>query len=406
MSEKKNTYVEAIWEVMEALHEEKQMESGLSVCLSVLGRTLSCENGFAWLFDSKDQRLYIVSCYGKTDATGVSIRNDQGIMGMVFHEQSVVTINDCQKDSLFSVSDDEECGVKTESILVVPLKTPKNIYGCIHLINKKDGEFNEQDAILAGQVAALCALDIEDKGYEVKLSSEKKAVISLRGVKKVFPSGDDKLMVLKGIDLDIYEGEFLIVLGESGCGKTTMLNIIGGMDNLTEGTITVDGKDFSNPSDQELTIYRRDYIGFVFQSYNLMPNLSAIENVEFVAENSKDPMSSEEALKIVGMEKRANHFPAQMSGGQQQRISIARALAKNPRVILADEPTAALDFQTGQDVLAVVEDIVRRKGKTVVMITHNAEIAKMADRVIKLRGGQISSVRINMNPLGARDLAW
>ena len=231
-------------------------------------------------------------------------------------------------------------------------------------------------------------------------------IISLRGVKKTFPSGDSVLTVLKGIDLDIFEGEFLVILGESGCGKSTMLNIVGGMDNLSEGTLTVDGKDFSHPTDKALTEYRRDYIGFIFQSYNLMPNLSAIENIEFVAENCKDPLKAEDALAIVGMSQRAGHFPAQMSGGQQQRISIARALAKNPRVILADEPTAALDFQTGQEVLVIVEDIVRNQGKTVVMITHNAEIAKMADRVIKLRGGLISSVRVNMKPLKAVEIIW
>ncbi|MCR4839274.1 MAG: ABC transporter ATP-binding protein [Eubacterium sp.] len=260
--------------------------------------------------------------------------------------------------------------------------------------------------MLAGNIAALAALDIEDKGYDVNIRTDKKVIISLRGVKKTFPSGDSVLTVLKGIDLDIFEGEFLVILGESGCGKSTMLNIVGGMDNLSEGTLTVDGKDFSHPTDKDLTEYRRDYIGFIFQSYNLMPNLSAIENIEFVAENCKDPLKAEDALAIVGMSQRAGHFPAQMSGGQQQRISIARALVKNPRVILADEPTAALDFQTGQEVLVIVEDIVRNQGKTVVMITHNAEIAKMADRVIKLRGGRISSVRVNMKPLKAVEIIW
>ncbi len=406
MADKKFLNMDVVWEVTEALHRENQMENGLSAALSVLGRRLDCENAFVWLYEKKDDRLYVVACYGKNDATGVSIREDQGIMGRVFREQTVVMINSCKDDPRFSISEDEEAGVKTDRLICVPIKTTSNVFGCIELINKREGDFSEEEAGLCSQIAALCALDIEDKGYTLKFDKEKKAVISLRGVKKVFPSGDEQLMVLKGIDLDIFEGEFLVILGESGCGKTTMLNIIGGMDSLTEGTLTVDGKDFSHPSDKELTIYRRDYIGFVFQSYNLMPNLSAIENVEFVAENSKDPMDAGKALEIVGMQARADHFPAQMSGGQQQRISIARALAKNPRVILADEPTAALDFQTGQDVLAVVEDIVRNQKKTVVMITHNAEIAKMADRVIKLRGGLISSVRVNMHPLGAREILW
>ena len=212
--------------------------------------------------------------------------------------------------------------------------------------------------------------------------------------------------MLKGIDLDIYENEFLVVLGESGCGKSTMLNIIGGMDTLTDGTVTIDGADFSHPSDQDLTDYRRNYIGFIFQSYNLMPNLTAKENIEFIAEISKDPMKAEDALDKVGLLSRADNFPSQMSGGQQQRVSIARAIAKRPRLILADEPTAALDFQTGQEVLKVIEDIVKKEGTTVVMITHNVEIAKMANRVIKLKSGKVSSIRTNAHPLTAAELSW
>ncbi len=406
MAEKNAAYIQAIWEATEALQEEKQMENGLSNCLSILSKTVGCENGFAWLYDEKDSRLYVVACYGKTDVTGVSITDTHGLIGMVFHEQGTFAINDCAKDPRFNAGEDEETGIKTQNTLVVPLKTGRNVFGVLQLVNKESGEFLDQDIMLAGNISALAALDIEDKGYSVNLRQNKEVIISLQGVKKSFPSGDSVLTVLKGIDLDIYEGEFLVVLGESGCGKSTMLNIIGGMDSLSEGTLTVDGKDFSHPSDKDLTEYRRDYIGFIFQSYNLMPNLSAIENIEFVAENCKDPLKPEDALAIVGMSERAGHFPAQMSGGQQQRISIARALAKNPRVILADEPTAALDFQTGQEVLVIVEDIVRNQGKTVVMITHNAEIAKMADRVIKLRGGLISSVRVNMKPMKAIDIVW
>ena len=170
--------------------------------------------------------------------------------------------------------------------------------------------------------------------------------------------------------------------------------------------LIINGKDFSHPSDKELTRYRRDYLFFVFQSYNLMPNLSALENVEFIAENSTDPIDAADAVEMVGLTSRANNFPAQMSGGQQQRVSIARALVKNPKVILADEPTAALDFETGQEILGIVEEIVRKQKKTVVMITHNAEIAKMADRVVKLRGGLISSIRVNTRPMSAKDIAW
>ena len=406
MSEKNQSYIQAIQDVSYALQDHRQLEQGLSECLSILGKATGCENGLLWLYHPEDDRLYIVSCYGKEDATGMSISAGQGLVGKVFREKTTTVINDCQKDDRFRPGADEEAGIKTVNTLLAPLTTRSGVYGVLQLINKTSGEYTDGDILLTGNISALCALDIEDKGYTVSLKQDKKIIISLKGVKKTFPSGDSTITILKGIDLDIYEGEFLVILGESGCGKSTMLNIVGGMDSLSEGTLTVEGKDFSHPGDRELTEYRRDYIGFIFQSYNLMPNLSALENIEFVTENCKDPLPAEKALDVVGMSARAGHFPAQMSGGQQQRISIARALAKNPKVILADEPTAALDFQTGQEVLILVEKIVREQKKTVVMITHNAEIAKMADRVIKLRGGLISSVRINMNPVKAVELVW
>ena len=248
--------------------------------------------------------------------------------------------------------------------------------------------------------------EILENGAIEKASDDKQILISLKGVKKEYHSGDSVLKVLRGIDLDIYEHEFLVVLGESGCGKSTMMNIVGGMDFLTDGTFLVEGKDYSHPSEKELTNFRRNYVGFIFQSYNLMPNLTALQNISFIAEIAKDPMKPEDAIAKVGLSERANNFPHQMSGGQQQRVSIARALVKNPTLILADEPTAALDYATSIEVLSVVEDVVRSQGKTVVMITHNDEIAKMADRVVKLKDGVVSSIRTNLHPLSAKDLVW
>lgn len=271
---------------------------------------------------------------------------------------------------------------------------------------KKSGGFSEDDLKLAKSLAALVALDIEDKGYSISIRDTRKPMIVLKDCVKEFPSGDGVIRVLKGVFLEIYPKEFLVVLGESGCGKTTMMNIIGGIDSMTSGTLLLDGKDFSRPSDKELTQFRRHYIGYIFQSYNLMPNLSALENLEFIAEISQNPMDPKKALELVGLSQRAGNFPSQMSGGQQQRVSIARALTKNPKLILADEPTAALDYETSIEVLEIVEDIVKNQGKTVVMITHNPEIAKMADRVVKLRSGLISSIRINLRPLHARELVW
>ena len=231
-------------------------------------------------------------------------------------------------------------------------------------------------------------------------------IVSLKNVTRSFTSGDNRLEALKNISLEIYEKEFVVILGESGCGKTTILNIIGGMDHMSDGSLFIDGKDYSNPTNRELTAYRRNFIGFVFQDYHLMPNLTARENVDFIAELLPDSMDSDEALKLVGLTDRADNYPSQLSGGQQQRVSIARAIAKKPRLILADEPTAALDFSTSIEILSVFENIVRSQGTTVVMVTHNNEIAKMANRIIKIKDGQIDRIITNENIAKATDLSW
>ena len=233
-----------------------------------------------------------------------------------------------------------------------------------------------------------------------------KEILRANQLRKQFSNGEVVVHALAGVDFSIAEGELVVVLGPSGSGKSTMLNIIGGMDQLSEGQLLVEGKDFSHPSEQELTQYRRDYIGFIFQSYNLMPNLNALENVEFIAEISNHPRDPMECLELVGLKEKWNRYPSAMSGGQQQRVCIARVISKEPKIILADEPTAALDYETGKGVLKAIENIVKNDKKTVIMVTHNVEIAKMANRVIRLRNGLISSVRINFNPLMAEDLVW
>ena len=238
------------------------------------------------------------------------------------------------------------------------------------------------------------------------MNEEKEILISLKGLKKDFPSGKDVLHVLKGIDLDIYKNEFLVIHGESGSGKSTLINIIGGMDSMTEGTVIAFGKDLNRMSEREMTEYRRKNIGFVFQNYNLMPNLTAKENVQYIADLVKDPMDADEAVGLVGLTDRANHFPGQLSGGQLQRVAIARAIVKHPKLILADEPTAALDYATSIEVLSAIEKIVRSRGTTIVMVTHNAEIARMADRIIKIRNGSIEDIRENPNPAYAEELVW
>jgi len=295
--------------------------------------------------------------------------------------------------------------ISGKNILCVPVKTPKHTIGCL-LLTGSGTPYTDTEREMCENCCSVLALDIEDKGFEFRPFEDREPVVKVRGIVKEFMSGEEIRRILKGVDLDVFPGELVVVLGESGCGKSTLLNIIGGMDLMTEGSLIVEGKDMSRPTEDELTEYRREYIGFIFQAYNLMPNLSAYENIEFIGEISDEPMDSMEALKMVGLEDKADSMPAALSGGQMQRVSIARALVKNPKIILADEPTAALDYDTSIKVLKVIEDIVRTRSTTVLMVTHNPEIAKMANRVVKLRDGKISSIRVNLHPLNAMDLVW
>ena len=231
-------------------------------------------------------------------------------------------------------------------------------------------------------------------------------VFRARGLTKTYQMGEVEVQALRGVDLDLLAGELVVMLGPSGSGKSTLLNILGGLDNATSGEVSYRGRDLSRASEQELTEYRRHHVGFVFQFYNLIPSLTARENVAAVTEIAREPMRPEEALALVGLGGRLDHFPAQLSGGEQQRVAIARAVAKRPAVLLCDEPTGALDSATGVKVLEVLEKVNRELATTTALITHNAGIAGMADRVIRLADGSITSIEHNPSRLAARELSW
>ena len=211
---------------------------------------------------------------------------------------------------------------------------------------------------------------------------------------------------LHDVSFDVEKGEICVIVGESGAGKTTLINILGGMDTLTEGQITVDGREVSAMTKKQLAEYRRKDVGFVFQFYNLIPNLTALENVEIAAQLSKTAMKSDEALKKVGLEERKKNFPAQLSGGEQQRVAIARAIAKNPKLLLCDEPTGALDYNTGKAILKLLQDTCRETGMTVIIITHNKALTDMADRVIRIKSGTVLSVETNDHPVPVENIEW
>ena len=218
--------------------------------------------------------------------------------------------------------------------------------------------------------------------------------------------GEVEIRAVDGIDFSIHKGEFVVIVGPSGAGKTTVLNILGGMDTATSGSLVVDGEEITKYSARQLTGYRREDIGFVFQFYNLVPNLTALENVELALQICKDPLDARTVLEEVGLTDRMDNFPAQLSGGEQQRVSIARALAKNPKLLLCDEPTGALDYNTGKAILKLLQDMCRERGMTVIVITHNSALAPMADRLIKIKNGRVSKMEINENPVSIDEIEW
>ena len=230
--------------------------------------------------------------------------------------------------------------------------------------------------------------------------------IEFKDVSKIYTMGEVEIKALDRVSFSIDKGEFAVVLGASGAGKTTILNLLGGMDTVSSGSITVDGNDISKATDRELCDYRRYDIGFVFQFYNLVQNLTAKENVDLARQICKDPLDSMEVLKMVGLEARKDNFPSQLSGGEQQRVAIARAVAKNPKLLLCDEPTGALDYVTGKQVLKVLQDMCAEKGMTVVMITHNSALAGMGHKIIHVKSGKIQSVEINDSPKNIEDIEY
>lgn len=230
--------------------------------------------------------------------------------------------------------------------------------------------------------------------------------VKLKDITKVYHMGEVEIRAADNINFSIKKGEFVVIVGPSGAGKTTVLNILGGMDTATGGTLTVDGKDITAYDSRQLTGYRRDDIGFVFQFYNLIPNLTALENVELALQICKDPLDAKKVLEDVGLGDRLDNFPAQLSGGEQQRVSIARALAKNPKLLLCDEPTGALDYNTGKAILKLLQNMCRERGMTVIVITHNQALAPMADRLIHIKNGQVSHTETNENPMSIDEIEW
>ena len=394
-------------EIQSTIASAKTLDEALQGGLKTMVRAGGVEAAAIWYMDSKgDGNLHPYFWIGPDDLTSCSRAAGEGAVGRVFKKGKAERALDfASMPDPYTAKDFPSLDIK--SMLCVPFSSLREEeVGCIQFVNRTDGcLFTDEDGDIVEFMADVAALALKENQQIQEPWNPGTPIIECHDIKREFTNGDVVTKVLKGVNLNVYDGEFLVLLGESGCGKSTLLNVIGGMDQASSGSFTFCGREMSTASQKELTEYRRANIGFIFQSYNLMPNLTALQNLRLIAELVDDPLDCEEALKMVGLADRANNYPSQMSGGQQQRVSIARALVKKPKLIFADEPTAALDYTTSIEVLKVMEDIVKA-GTTMVMVTHNEEITRMADRVVRMRGGKTYEVTVNRHPAHATDLVW
>ena len=392
--------------VQSAIANASTLDEALQGGLKAIVDNAGAEFAVIWYADKAgDGNLHPYYWIGPVDLTSCSHAPGEGSVGRVFESQVAERLLDFENVRDPETARDFE-GVHIKSMVCVPFSDKYSNLGAIQFVNKADGTlFTDDGADVMEIMAMMAAIAIDENEELAEPWQPGKVVMSLRDITREFQNGDIVTKVLKGVNLDVYEGEFLVLLGESGCGKSTLLNIVGGMDQATSGSITYLDQDLSHASQSELTEFRRANIGFIFQSYNLMPNLTAQQNLKLIGELVDDPLDADKALEIVGLSDRMKNYPSQLSGGQQQRVSIARALVKNPRIILADEPTAALDYATSIEVLQVLEEVVHA-GTTMVMVTHNEEITRMADRVVRMRDGRMHEVTVNRHPAKATDLVW
>ena len=399
-------YYKAIGEVQSVIANATSLDEALQGGLKAIVGNAGAESAVIWYADKQaDNHLRPYFWIGPIDLTSRSHSVGEGVVGQVFQTQTTDRRFDFQGNrDPYTVADFE--GMQVGSMVCVPFSNQFEDLGVIQFVNAVGGAtFTDEAADVMEIMTMMAAIAIDENEALAEPWAPGEVVMTLRDITREFQNGDIVTKVLKGVNLDVYKGELLVLLGESGCGKSTLLNIIGGMDSATSGTFEYLGNDLSSATQQQLTEFRRNNIGFIFQSYNLMPNLTALQNLKLIGELVENPMDADEALEIVGLSDRKRNYPSQMSGGQQQRVSIARALVKHPKIILADEPTAALDYATSVEVLQVMEEVVRA-GTTMVMVTHNEEITRMADRVVRMRDGRMHEVTVNRHPAHATDLVW
>ena len=390
-----------IGEINSAVSKSKNADEALKKSLKLIVDSGNSDYAVLWYLDKNDNLIHPYYWLCPYDLSTLAISKEHQYLWEPFLKKETAVFNDIEEQDkkFYKLLQN----LKINSAVLVPFSFKKDTEGLI-TICKKEGNFTDEETDVYNILILLVETLIKDRFVDAQWTNKNK-IMSVKGVTKEFVNAGIVTKVLKGINFDIFEGEFLCLLGESGCGKSTLLNILGGMDKPTSGEVYFMDKNIAESSEKELTEYRRNNVGFIFQSYNLMPNLTAKENLDLIGELVEEPLDSVETLSLVSLEDKKNNYPSQLSGGQQQRVSIARALIKNPKIIMADEPTAALDYETSIEVLTALENILKKK-TTLVMVTHNEEIAKMADRVVRFRDGKIYEITVNNKKLKATELVW
>lgn len=398
-------YYKLIGQLKDAIDKSSSMEEALREGFRIITNLCGADAAITWYEDKNgDGKLHPYYWIGDLDFTNNSCDKTDNLVGRVSTEEKpeIILQYETGTDKVIDHLFGNNC---VSSVICEPLSDQIEDLGCLLFVKTDGSSFTEEQADVCDIFSMFLSMELTENEKFFNAKPRGNILLSARDIKKEFVNGELITKVLKGVNLDIYEGEFVAILGESGCGKTTFLNILGGIDQPTDGVFEFMGKDYSHATQDELTEYRRRNIGFIFQDYNLMPNLNAMQNLDLIGELVDNPMDSEEALKLVGLNEKKKNYPSQLSGGQQQRVSIARALMKRPKLIFADEPTAALDYSTSIEVLSVMENIIKQ-GTTLLMVTHNEEITRMADRVVRMKNGKTYEITVNKKPAHAEDLVW
>lgn len=397
------------WRVLELLNKSRHTSETIRIFLEELSTESAALAASVWLLDEEDKISLYAACGENCGGLEqVVLKRGQGICGACIEQNDVILVEDVTHDERWERKADALTGFRTENILSVPISAAQTgAFGCLQLVNKREGFFDEEDIALARAMTTLLAKWFFESGISIPTLRKREILLEGIHLTKTYGEGDACVRALDDVSFHIHKGELTVILGSSGSGKSTLLNVIGGMAKPDSGQVLFgDLGDIVSFGKKEQTSFRKDAVGFIFQFYNLIPELTVWENVALSADMVKAPRPVREVLETMGLSHRKDHYPSQLSGGEQQRVSIARALVKNAAFLLCDEPTGALDFHTGRQILIELEKLVREQGQTVVIVTHTMSISAIADRILKMRSGRIVEEIVNPQPVPAHTVEW